>query len=116
MTPPADHGSHVVDVAVVEADGAAGMGAGAVHRPQRSALLAGGDPLGAPDVEGDAVTVEHDRDDVGLQHSRRIVATGTASPVEVSHTELVVQPVTQRVEVDQHRHLGHAATRRRGRR
>ena len=43
------------------------------------------------------------------QHSRRTVATGTVSPVEVSHTE-PREPVTQRVEIDGHRHFGYAAS------
>ena len=45
----------VVDLAVVERDVAVGVGAGAVHRTQRSALGAVGDALFAPDGERLAV-------------------------------------------------------------
>ena len=92
----------VVDVAVVEPDGAAGVGAGAVHRPQRPALLAGGDPLGAADVEGDPVAVEDDRDDVGVAAQPPDRGDGHLLAGRGLTHGVVVQPVTQRVQVDQH--------------
>ena len=104
----------VVDVAVVEADGAAGMGAGAVHRPQRSALFAGGDALGMPDVQGDTVTVEHDRHDVSVAAQPAHRGDGDCLAGRCLAHRTVVQPVAQRVEVDEHGHLGRAAARAAG--
>ena len=59
-------GDDVVDLAVVERDVAVGVGAGAVHRPQGSALGPVGDSLFAPDGECFAVGAEHDGDDGGF--------------------------------------------------
>ena len=109
VEPPCCHGVDVVDVAVVEADGAAGVGAGAVHRPQRPALVSCRHPLGSPDVEGDTVAVEHDRDDVGVAAQPADRGHGHGLTGRRLAHRAVVQPVSQRVEVDQHRHLGHAA-------
>ena len=65
----------VVDVAVTEAHGTVGCGAGAVHGAECSALVGGGEASGSADVEDLAVAAEHDRDDLGLtrqpSHRRR---------------------------------------------
>ena len=54
---------HVVDVAAVEGHVASGVGAGAVHRPQRPPLRPVRDPVVAAAVEHLAGAVEHDRHD-----------------------------------------------------
>ena len=67
----------VVDPAAVEPDGAARMGAGGVHRPQRSALMTGGDALVAADVDGDTGGIEDDGNDRGIAALRRSDSTGS---------------------------------------
>ena len=56
----------VVDAAVVEGDGAVGVGAGAVEGAECSSLGAGGGAVLASDVEEFALAVEYDWDDVGV--------------------------------------------------
>jgi hypothetical protein len=56
----------VVDAAVVERNGAVGVGAGAVEGAEGSSLGSGGGAVFASDVEEFAVAVEDDGDDVGV--------------------------------------------------
>ena len=79
---------HVVDAARREPDGAVGVGAGAVHRPQRPALSPVGGAFGAADVEHFAVATQHHRHDLGLaahpphgRHRQRHTVLGLADPV-----------------------------------
>ena len=62
VLPPGD----VMDPAGLEAHLAAGMTTGSVHRPKGTALFAGGEASGSAVIEGNAVSAEHDGDDLGV--------------------------------------------------
>ena len=99
----------VVDVAVAEADGAVGCGAGLVHGAKCSALIGAGEAFGSSDVDDSAFAVQHDRDDVGLagQASHRGWWEGL-SVVGLAHA-VVVEAGAEGVEVDEHEQFGRAA-------
>ena len=83
-SPVSDAGDDVVDLAVPEADLAAGEPAAAVHRPQRPALIDGGDPTTASLVQHDTLGAQHDGDDVASHAIRRTDSGGTWWPSAVS--------------------------------
>ena len=56
----------VVDLAMVERNGAIGDGTGLVDCFECSSLMRGGQTSGPSDIDGHAPTVENNRDDLGL--------------------------------------------------
>lgn len=99
-------GDHVVDATVFELDVAVGVGTGAVHRTQCPALLPVGEPLAAPDVEHLTHAAEDDGKDVAVaaQPTDRLDRQRVAVGCFTGRT--IVQPVEERVVVDEHGDLG----------
>ncbi len=95
-----------MDVAHVEVPVAAVDRTGAIHRPQRGALWGGGQASGSSDVEGHAVAAEHDGDEVGVAGVASCGFDRDRGPVGVLTHAVVVTPLGQRDQVDQHRDLG----------
>ena len=54
----------VVDLTVIERRNTVADRTGRVHRPQRAALVGGGEAPRSTDVDGDAVPVEHHRQEI----------------------------------------------------
>ena len=97
----------MVDLAVVERDVAVGVGAGAVHGPQRAALGAVGDALFASDGERLAIGTQHDRDDGGFAAQPADRVDRQRDPVGGLADRQGVETVGKRWQVDVHAHFWH---------
>ena len=93
--------SHVMDATRREPDGAVGLSAGAVHRPQRPTLGPVGGADGRP-TSSTSPSAQHHRHDLGLATHPRTVDTGNGTPSWVSQIDRRWSPVDQGVVVDQH--------------
>ena len=97
----------MVDVATVERDVAAGVGAGAVHRPQRPPLRPVRDPSLASAVQHLTGAVEHDRHDRRLTRQTAHRLGWQRDPVGGLTQRVLVQTVEHRVVVDVDTDLRH---------
>ena len=93
-------GDDVVDVATVEGHVAAGVGAGAVHRPQSTPLRPVRNPNLAAAFECFAVAVERDRHDRGFARQAAHRLRRQRDPVGGLAQRLLMQTVEQRFVVD----------------
>ena len=98
----------VVDVATVEGHVAAGVAAGAVHRPQRPPLRPVGDADVAAAVQHFAGAVEHDRHDRRLTRQAAHRFGWEWDPVGGLTQRVLVEAVEQRLVVDVDTDLRHS--------
>ena len=91
-----------MDPAGLEAHLAAGMATGSVHRPKGTALFAGGEASGSAVIEGNAVSAEHDGDDVGVAGESADRRHRQFGPISGLGDGGLVDAVHEGVVVDQH--------------
>lgn len=104
----------VVDLAVGEADVAAGVGTRSMHGSQCPALLSVRHPHLPTDIQCDTGAVQHDGNDRGLARQAPDGRRRHGDAVGGLADRVVVETATQRVEVDEDRHLGHPPVGRAG--
>ena len=95
-----------MNLATVVRHVAIGNGAGGVDRFQRSALVDGGQAFRPSDIDGNAVTVEHHRDDVGLAGQSSGGLGGNIGSEVSTAGGVGVRTAGESGQIDVHHHFG----------